>query len=882
MPIKKAGDNSISQTPADQFDRFLQTGVTKATEFAIADDIDVLKQIQFDPSGQATNTTVTIASGAGSGSVKLTLPSSTGTLALASGAVNAFGIAQPITGTSPTASGIDTLTFASAGGQLSIVGNSSTKTLDFSIPNLSGTNTGDVSLAAVGSSPSANGASLSGQVLTLQPADATHPGILTAAKFTTFNSPSTYSANEIFVDTKNGSDSNIGGPSSPYKTIQAALTSVGNAANATAFNDATQAYYVFHIRPGVYTENITIPNRQYVELYMPGVQISGNLTWAMDGANLQTGAVQKPKLVLKGNDSRSMYTTSNYPTTGLTGNITISNTAVTQLVVELQSTGVGGNITLLNTPATNATLLFVTDSIIIGTTSAQTGSQITLYARDCQTSGSRTIGPISGPVLLDTLYNINFVGLITIPSNTNNGNWFNVQFPAAANDFTGSTQNILGDSNSLASFLANVAVGKRGTFTPTYADIASTVGYTPTTSGNWPSVPATVLAGLDNLASTRLVNTIGAFGSTPNSTGLSVSSNTLTLQPADGSDPGAISLAAQTLGAGEKTFTTPPTSPGSGTNTERWGHNASTSTGNDNTVLGSGASGSSAGEDTVMGKGAASTGGSNCVMGRGSNAVGSSVTIGDFLGAGSSATNSVSIGKSGNNLATNTVGVGRGFNINSTGASRTTVIGCQTGSNFADTWVGGYNASATAANQGVFGDAASRILDWYFGGGVVDTAPAQLNMNASGGSGTNVAGANHRVAGGKGTGTGAGGSVILSTAAAGSTGTALNALTDRTVVDSTGLMTHHGDIKLDTLGKTLFVKEGSNAKMGTVVLNGLTPVTVSTTAVTANSRIFLTIQAPVNPGAVYVNSISAGSSFTVDSTSATDGSTLAWLIIEAN
>lgn len=44
----------------------------------------------------------------------------------------------------------------------------------------SGTNSGDVTLAAVGSSPSANGASLSGQQLTLQPASGTLPGLLTA------------------------------------------------------------------------------------------------------------------------------------------------------------------------------------------------------------------------------------------------------------------------------------------------------------------------------------------------------------------------------------------------------------------------------------------------------------------------------------------------------------------------------------------------------------------------------------------------------------------------------------------------------------------------------------------------------------------------------
>lgn len=43
----------------------------------------------------------------------------------------------------------------------------------------SGTNTGDVTLAAVGSSPNANAASLSGQVLNLQPASASFPGVIT-------------------------------------------------------------------------------------------------------------------------------------------------------------------------------------------------------------------------------------------------------------------------------------------------------------------------------------------------------------------------------------------------------------------------------------------------------------------------------------------------------------------------------------------------------------------------------------------------------------------------------------------------------------------------------------------------------------------------------
>lgn len=53
--------------------------------------------------------------------------------------------------------------------------------------NLSGTNTGNVSLAAVGAVPNANGASLSGQALTLQPANTSNPGVLTAADWNTFN-----------------------------------------------------------------------------------------------------------------------------------------------------------------------------------------------------------------------------------------------------------------------------------------------------------------------------------------------------------------------------------------------------------------------------------------------------------------------------------------------------------------------------------------------------------------------------------------------------------------------------------------------------------------------------------------------------------------------
>lgn len=72
---------------------------------------------------------------------------------------------------------------------------------------LSGTNTGDVTIAAFGSTPNAFGLSLSGQALNIQPADATHPGGISISDWNTFNNKlsSALTQNHIFV----GNASNV-------------------------------------------------------------------------------------------------------------------------------------------------------------------------------------------------------------------------------------------------------------------------------------------------------------------------------------------------------------------------------------------------------------------------------------------------------------------------------------------------------------------------------------------------------------------------------------------------------------------------------------------------------------------------------------------------
>ena len=88
------------------------------------------------------------------------------------------------------------------------------------------------------------------------------------------------------------------------------------------------------------------------------------------------------------------------------------------------------------------------------------------------------------------------------------------------------------------------------------------------------------------------------------------------------------------------------------------------------------------------------------------------------------------------------------------------------------------------------------------------------------------------------------------------------------------------DISITTAGKGLKIKEGSNAKMGQSILVAGT-VTVLTTAVTANSRIFLTVAIPGGTqGFLSIGTITAATSFVINSTDILETSTVNWMIVE--
>lgn len=286
------------------------------------------------------------------------------------------------------------------------------------------------------------------------------------------------------------------------------------------------------------------------------------------------------------------------------------------------------------------------------------------------------------------------------------------------------------------------------------------------------------------------------------------------------------------------TSTGAPHSPGSGTDSLRYGSGstataarctmigvnatANATTGADNTVLGCGANagrgsdmiiiGSNAGFSNsgyagtvIIGKDAAKAGGSSGGKTLNSVAIGqavaysaayfsNSILIGYYAGGNNGshdATENVAIGYRGAiSISTGSYNAwvgsngGEGFDTGSyntgLGYRASYLVGTGSSGTLASTICLGANAFPTASNQCVIGgaNANGQINDVYVGSGVTFATPVNVTINASGGSGTNIAGANLNLAGGRGTGTGIPGTIGMQFARAGTTGSTANALSD--------------------------------------------------------------------------------------------------------
>lgn len=110
-----------------------------------------------------------------------------------------------------------------------------------------------------------------------------------------------------------------------------------------------------------------------------------------------------------------------------------------------------------------------------------------------------------------------------------------------------------------------------------------------------------------------------------------------------------------------------------------------------------------------------------------------------------------------------------------------------------------------------------------------------------------------------------------------SDGTTIDTTLERLAANQLALGT--ADLLVNTAGRGVRVKEGSNAKQGTATLVAGT-VTVANTSVTATSRILLTGQDNNVTGALRVSARVAGTSFTITSSNAADTGVVAFEIFE--
>lgn len=105
---------------------------------------------------------------------------------------------------------------------------------------------------------------------------------------------------------------------------------------------------------------------------------------------------------------------------------------------------------------------------------------------------------------------------------------------------------------------------------------------------------------------------------------------------------------------------------------------------------------------------------------------------------------------------------------------------------------------------------------------------------------------------------------------------------DATFQSNGGVSNFAGDIKTSAIGKTLFVKSGTNAKSGTFTLTA-GAVTVANTSVTSNSVIVATVKTVGGTQGNWLKIIpTASTGFSVTSESALDTSTYNFVILEVN
>lgn len=315
----------------------------------------------------------------------------------------------------------------------------------------------------------------------------------------------------------------------------------------------------------------------------------------------------------------------------------------------------------------------------------------------------------------------------------------------------------------------------------------------------------TTLSQLNSATSGSLIQGGNSFGATAT---LGTNDNNSLAFETNGTTKFTLTAAGVLQGNGSSQIS----NPGSGSGSELFGLGAATS-GNTSLSVGNGSTTNH--NATAIGYQASAGAVGSTALGFRANSAG---TNGISIGNASVSGSGISIGTLASNVANNVVighnafaGAGQynvvlGGEANVTGNSvRSAIVGRAANGGSNSVALGeqsqaasssiaiGQSAQTTAANQLVIGSATTPISQGYIGNGVTAASPQGFTLSATGGSGTNIAGADLLFAGGRGTGVGAGGDIVLQTASAGGSGSILNPLTERLRIGSGGVNSISGD-----------------------------------------------------------------------------------------
>lgn len=466
--------------------------------------------------------------------------------------------------------------------------------------NLSGTNTGNITLTAVGASPNANGASLSGQALTLQPADGSTPGVLTAGTqnvggdktFTgnivvsgdlTVNGTTTTSSSTDLVITDKNITVNSGGndaTSSGAGIIVARTSTAGSLIfDATTTSKWKVGLFGSEVEVADVSSSQTLTSKiltgnTAVNLISGSGTLVLNTTGTITAPNATDTLVGKAttdqfsnktfaqNLLPEANNTRDLGVTgtrwANLWLGGnatVTGNVTATGTLAGSNFSGSSSGTNSGDITLTtvgSTPAAagaslsgQALTLQPADGSNAGvvSTTTQTFAGAKTFSSAAVFSAGLTGSPGSGVAPIDVTANAARVVIRGTPDASLG--LFEIRSASGSNAYmswtetSGATRGALGFDTTSSTFKFRTA------------SAAGTTLMTLDSSGN---AVITGTATASNLSGTNTGNiTLATVGSSPAAEGASLSGQVLTLQPADGTNAGVVSITTQTL-AGAKTW----------------------------------------------------------------------------------------------------------------------------------------------------------------------------------------------------------------------------------------------------------------------------------------------------------------------------------------